>query len=115
MSGRTSTKRRSAAELAVAVRQLPPEAPQPALLPALIVERRRMLEARLRLVQADTTPIRTSTRVEDGYRCPELSEPAVRLGADDHMRLPSRRGDRLYYRDGSRTIVQTKFQNILGA
>lgn len=80
MSGRTSTKRRSAAELAVAVRQLPPEAPQPALLPALIVERRRMLEARLRLVQADTTPIRTSTRVEEGYSCPELSDPAVRLG-----------------------------------
>ena len=110
MSGRTSTKRRSAAELAVAVRQLPPEAPQPALLPALIVERRRMLEARLRLVQADTTPIRTSTRVEDGYKCPELREPAVRLGADDHMRLPSRRGDWLVYRDGREVRVDLQHQ-----
>jgi hypothetical protein len=110
MTGRTSTKRRSAAELAVAVSQAAPEAPQPALLPALIVERRRMLEARLRAVQADTTPIRTSTRVEDGYSCPELSEPAVRLGADDHMRLPSRRGDWLVYRDGREVRVDLQHQ-----
>ena len=110
MSGRASTKRRSAAELAVAVRQLPPEAPQPALLPALIVERRRMLEARLRLAQADTTPIKTSTRVDDSYSCPELSEPAVRLGADDHMRLPSRRGDCLHYRDNTCRHIDPNYQ-----
>jgi len=71
------------------------------LVPALVVERRRMYEARLKAAQADTKPIRNSTRTEDKhYSGLELAEPAVRQGADDHMRLPSRRGDSLYYRDG---------------
>lgn len=69
------------------------------LVPALVVERRRMFEERLRAVQA--TPIRTSTRTEaPHYSGAELAEPAVRAGADDHMKLPSRRGDWLYYRGG---------------
>jgi hypothetical protein len=74
-------------------------APQPALLPALVAERHRMYAARLH--ELDSKPIRTSTRtLEAAYTTPELTEPAVRLGADDHMGLPSRRGDRLVYRDG---------------
>jgi len=69
--------------------------------PALVVERRRMLEARLKAVQADSTPIRNSTRTEKPhYSGLELAEPAVRAGADDHMGLPSRQGDLLVYRDG---------------
>ncbi len=70
------------------------------LVPALVVERRRMYEARLAQVQA--TPIRTSTRTNQAhYSGAELAEPAVRRGADDHMKLPSRRGDTLYYRDNT--------------
>jgi hypothetical protein len=34
------------------------------------------------------------------YHCPELSLPAVRVGADNHAEHPSRRGNTLYYRDG---------------
>ncbi len=69
------------------------------LVPALVVERRRMYEARLAQVQA--APIRNSTRTNEAhYSGLELAEPAVRQGADDHMRLPSRRGDSLYYRGG---------------
>lgn len=78
-------------------------APQPALLPALVAERRRMYQARLRAVQV--APIRNSTRtLEAAYATPELTEPAVRAGADDHMGLPSRQGDLLVYRDGG--VVQ---------
>jgi hypothetical protein len=69
------------------------------LVPALVVERRRMYEARLAQVQA--APIRNSTRTNEAhYSGRELAESAVRQGADDHMRLPSRRGDSLYYRGG---------------
>ena len=79
-------------------------APQPALLPALVAERQRMYAARLH--ELDSKPIRTSTRtLEAAYTTPELTEPAVRAGADDHMGLPSRSGDWLVYRDGSRQRV----------
>ena len=58
-----------------------------------------LYEARLAQVQA--APIRNSTRTNEAhYSGAELAEPAVRQGADDHMRLPSRRGDSLYYRGG---------------
>ena len=81
------------------------------LVPALIHERRRMLEARLKAAQADTTPIRTSTRTEaPHYSGLELAEPAVRTGADDHMELPSRRGDWLYYRDNTRRHIDPSYQ-----
>ena len=81
------------------------------LVPALVVERRRMLEARLRAAQADTTPIRTSTRTEaPHYSGRELAEAAVRAGADDHMDLPSRRGDWLYYRDNTRKHIDPHHQ-----
>ena len=69
------------------------------LVPALVMERRKMFDDRLRALQA--APVRNSTRTtQPHYTGAELAEPAVRLGADDHMGLPSRRGDRLVYRDG---------------
>ena len=87
---------------------------QASLVPALVVERRRMLEARLRAAQADTTPIRTSTRTQaPHYSGRELAEPAVRSGADDHMGLPSRRGDWLYYRDNTRRHVDPNYQGAV--
>jgi hypothetical protein len=69
------------------------------LVPALLVERRRMYEARLAQVQA--APIRNSTRTNEAhYSGAELSTPAVRPGADDHLRLPSLRSDGRYFQDG---------------
>ncbi len=89
----------------------PQQHTEASLVPALVVERRRMLEARLRAAQADTTPIRTSTRTEaPHYSGLELAEPAVRTGADDHMELPSRRGDWLYYRDNTRRHIDPHYQ-----
>lgn len=43
---------------------------------------------------------RTFKPMEGSYHPHELSAPAVRLGADDHMKHPSRRGNTLCYRDG---------------
>ena len=85
------------------------------LVPALVVERRRMLEARLRAAQADGRPIRTSTRneYEQYYSGLELAEPAVRSGADNHMELPSRRGDWLYYRDGRVVDVGSAYREAV--
>ena len=89
----------------------PQQHTEASLVPALVVERRRMLEARLRAAQADTTPIRNSTRTEaPHYSGLELAEPAVRRGADDHMALPSRRGDWLYYRDNTRRHIDPNYQ-----
>ena len=89
----------------------PQQHTEASLVPALVVERRRMLEARLKAVQADTTPIRTSTRTEaPHYSGLELAEPAVRSGADNHMGLPSRRGDWLYYRDNTRRHIDPHYQ-----
>ena len=34
-----------------------------------------------------------------------MTAPAVRVGADDHMQHPSRRGSTLRYRDGSKAKV----------
>ena len=90
----------------------PQQHTEASLVPALVVERRRMLEARLRAAQADGRPIRTSTRneYEQYYSGLELAEPAVRSGADNHMELPSRRGDWLYYRDNTRRHIDPHHQ-----
>lgn len=80
------------------------------LVPALVVERRRMLDERLRAVQADGTPERTSTHQVPHYSGVELAEPAVRAGADDHMGLPSRRGDCLYFRDGRAVHLDANYR-----
>ena len=49
---------------------------------------------------------RTFKPMEGSYHPHELSAPAVRLGADDHMKYPSRRGSTLCYRDGREEKVQ---------
>ncbi len=85
-------------------------APQPALLPALVAERQRMYAARLQ--ELDSKPIRNSTRTNEAhYSGFELAEPAVRAGADDHMGLPSRSGDWLVYRDGTRRHVDPNYED----
>jgi hypothetical protein len=43
---------------------------------------------------------RTFQPMDGSYRPKELSEPATRIGADDHDQHPSRRGNTLRYRDG---------------
>jgi len=43
---------------------------------------------------------RTFKPMEGSYHPHELSAPATRPGADDHMQYPSRRGNTLCYRDG---------------
>lgn len=48
---------------------------------------------------------RTFTPMKGEYHPTELSAPAVRTGADDHMAHPSRRGNKLFYRDGREEAV----------
>lgn len=43
---------------------------------------------------------RTFKPMEGSYHPTELSAPAIRPGADDHMKYPSRTGKTLRYRDG---------------
>jgi len=50
--------------------------------------------------------LRTHTSMEGSYHPAELSAPAVRSGADDHMKYPSRNGNTLSYRDGREEKVQ---------
>lgn len=52
------------------------------------------------LKDIETAQIMTTKKMSGVYHCPELSLPAVRPGADNHMEYPSRRGNTLYYRDG---------------
>ena len=49
---------------------------------------------------------RTHASMEGSYHPAELSAPAVRHGADDHMQYPSRNGNTLRYRDGREEKVQ---------
>lgn len=49
---------------------------------------------------------RTYTSMEGSYHPAELSAPAIRPGADDHMQYPSRNGNTLQYRDGREEKVQ---------
>ena len=48
---------------------------------------------------------RTFKPMEGSYHPHELSAPAVRLGADDHMKHPSRKGSTLQYRDGRKEKI----------
>ena len=48
---------------------------------------------------------RTFKPMEGSYHPHELSAPAVRLGADDHMKYPSRKGSTLQYRDGRKEKI----------
>ena len=48
----------------------------------------------------------TTQKMSGTYLCPELSMPAVRVGADDHNSHPSRRGKYLYFKDGRVSPVE---------
>lgn len=63
-------------------------------------EARRIVDM---LRRKSSKPVRNSTS-SDIYTAPELRAP-VRPGAMDAMALPSRMGDRLYYRDGRVEII----------
>jgi len=39
------------------------------------------------------------------YFCPELTMPAVRIGADDHQALGSRRGKYVYFKNGRKELA----------
>ena len=39
-------------------------------------------------------------KMKGSWMCPELTLPAVRPGADDHLEYPSRRGNTLYFKNG---------------
>lgn len=55
--------------------------------------------------EAEVAQKRTFTPMKGNYHPTELSAPAVRVGADDHMAHPSRRGNNLFYRDGREEAV----------
>lgn len=50
--------------------------------------------------RAATTPMICAATTRGSYAGSELSAPAVRPGADDSLKLPSRIGNALHYRDG---------------
>ena len=54
----------------------------------------------------DPAKAREWAKMKGTYHCPELSLPAVRVGADDHQAYPSRRGNRLFYKDGRVSSVE---------
>lgn len=70
--------------------------------PGIIHERRMQFDARMAKLHPHlaTSPKIHPASTKGPYSGAELAEPAVRCGADDHMTLPSRMGDRLVYRDG---------------
>lgn len=49
---------------------------------------------------------RTYAKMEGIYHPVELSAPAIRPGADDHMKYPSRYGNTLLYRDGRKERIE---------
>ena len=74
-------------------------------LPALITERARVYAARdAALARGESAPQPakiTNSTTTGTYSGHELSAPAVRLGADDHMALPSRWFGTRRYRNGT--------------
>jgi len=50
--------------------------------------------------QIETAQPQSFSKMQGVYTCPELTMPAVRLGADDHQAHPSRRNNRVFYKDG---------------
>ena len=47
----------------------------------------------------------TTKKMSGTYHCPELRLPAVRIGADDHQVLGSRRGKYVYFKDGRKELA----------
>jgi hypothetical protein len=72
-------------------------------LPGLVLEREREFKARQTRIAASmfSQPSRICAASAKGtYSGADLTAPATRPGADDHMEHPSRRGNTLVYRDG---------------
>ena len=78
-------------------------------LPALVAERSKMYAARVEaLARGECAPLPTkitNSTALGTYSGHELSAPAVRMGADDHMALPSRWFGTRSYRDGREVLV----------
>jgi hypothetical protein len=55
--------------------------------------------------QIETAQRQSFSKMSGVYLCPELSMPAVRVGADDHNQHPSRRNNNLVYKDGRKEKV----------
>jgi hypothetical protein len=56
--------------------------------------------------QIEVAQSQSFSKMSGVYLCPELSMPAVRPGADDHQEHPSRRNNKLIYKDGREVKVQ---------
>jgi hypothetical protein len=50
--------------------------------------------------QIEVAQLQSFSKMSGVYLCPELSMPAVRLGADDHDKHPSRVGNNLHFKGG---------------
>jgi len=55
--------------------------------------------------QIEVAQSQSFSKMQGVYTCPELSMPAVRVGADDHNQHPSRRNNNLVYKDGRKEKV----------
>ena len=53
----------------------------------------------------DPAKAREWAKMKGNYHCPELSLPAVRIGADDHQALGSRRGKYVYFKNGRKELA----------
>ena len=58
------------------------------------------------LKEIEVAQTMTTNKMSGVYTCPELSMPAVRVGADDHNQHPSRRNNKLIYKDGREVKVK---------
>lgn len=71
-------------------------------------ERARIFDERARAMGRGIkpTPPRTTcnSNMQDHYQGSELSAPAVRIGADDHMSVPSLSFGKRHLRDGRVTV-----------
>ena len=56
--------------------------------------------------QIEVAQSQSFSKMSGVYLCPELSMPAVRPGADDHQEHPSRRNNKLIYKDGREVKVK---------
>ena len=56
--------------------------------------------------QIEVAQSQSFSKMQGVYTCPELTMPAVRPGADDHQEHPSRRNNKLIYKDGREVKVK---------
>lgn len=74
------------------------------MLPGMVAERARIFDERAQALGRGVKPTPPgkicNSNVSVHYSGSELSEPAVRINTDDHMKLPSLRFGMRHYRDG---------------